>query len=43
LQFGEILPVGATKPQTVDVRFLAATNRELELEVREGRFREDLL
>jgi transcriptional regulator with GAF, ATPase, and Fis domain len=43
LQFGEVQPVGSTKVQTADVRFLAATNRDLEQEVREGRFREDLL
>jgi transcriptional regulator with PAS, ATPase and Fis domain len=43
LQFGEVQPVGSAQTQTVDVRFLAATNRDLQLEVREGRFREDLL
>jgi Nif-specific regulatory protein len=43
LQFGEVQPVGSTRIQKVDVRFLAATNRVLEDEVREGRFREDLL
>jgi DNA-binding NtrC family response regulator len=43
LQFGEIQPVGAARPQKVQVRFVAATNRDLEQEVREGRFREDLL
>jgi DNA-binding NtrC family response regulator len=43
LQFGEVLPVGSARPQSVDVRFVAATNRELDREVREGRFREDLL
>jgi two-component system response regulator HydG len=42
LQFGEIQPVGSVRTQTVDVRFVAATNRDLEREVREGRFREDL-
>ncbi len=42
LQFGEVQPVGATRPGTVDVRFLAATNRDLEEEVRKGKFREDL-
>ena len=42
LQFGEVQPVGSAKTQTVSVRFVAATNRDLELEVREGRFREDL-
>ncbi|MBI3799755.1 MAG: sigma-54-dependent Fis family transcriptional regulator [Deltaproteobacteria bacterium] len=38
----EVLPVGATTPAQVDVRILAATNRELEKEVEAGRFREDL-
>ncbi|HRE88260.1 MAG TPA: sigma 54-interacting transcriptional regulator, partial [Myxococcota bacterium] len=42
LQSGEIQKVGATKQVTVDVRIVAATNRKLEEEVREGRFREDL-
>jgi len=43
LQFGEIQPVGANRPSNVDVRFLAATNLNLEEEVAKGRFREDLL
>lgn len=43
LQFGEIMPVGSTQPLNVDVRFLAATNRNLEEEVKKGNFREDLL
>ena len=38
----EILPLGATTPVTVDVRLLAATNRDLKQEVESGRFREDL-
>ncbi|HUU33704.1 MAG TPA: sigma 54-interacting transcriptional regulator [Vicinamibacterales bacterium] len=42
LEESEILPVGATKPQQVDVRVLAATNADLEQRVSEGKFREDL-
>ncbi|MBL8736618.1 MAG: sigma-54-dependent Fis family transcriptional regulator, partial [Planctomycetes bacterium] len=42
LQRGEIRPVGASQPLLVDVRILAATNRDLLDLVREGRFREDL-
>ena len=42
LQEGEIRPVGATHVKHVDVRIVAATNRNLEEEVKKGRFREDL-
>lgn len=41
IQAGEFIPVGSTKPQSVDIRFVAATNKDLEKEMREGRFRED--
>src|SRR5450432_843698 len=42
LQEGEIRPVGSTQAKQVNVRIVAATNRNLETEVRAGRFREDL-
>ncbi|MDP6605868.1 MAG: sigma 54-interacting transcriptional regulator [Dehalococcoidia bacterium] len=42
LEQGEILPVGETRPQRVDVRVIAATNADLEQRVAHGRFREDL-
>ncbi len=42
LQEGEIRPLGTTKRRQVDVRVVAATNRDLEHDVRAGRFREDL-
>ena len=42
LQQGDFIPVGDTKSKTVDIRFLAATNKDLEEEVRQKRFREDL-
>ncbi len=42
LQDGEIEPLGAGGPVHVDVRVVAATNKDLEKEIREGRFREDL-
>ncbi len=38
----EILPVGGTQPTTVEVRILAASNRDLGTMVNEGKFREDL-
>jgi two-component system nitrogen regulation response regulator GlnG len=43
LQSGELSPVGSRRPERVDVRIIAATHRDVDLEVREGRFREDLL
>jgi transcriptional regulator with PAS, ATPase and Fis domain len=42
LEAKEILPIGSTTPHHVDVRVLAATNRDLKKEVEAGRFREDL-
>ncbi len=42
LEAKEILPIGSTTPRHVDVRVLAATNRNLNKEVEAGRFREDL-
>jgi transcriptional regulator with PAS, ATPase and Fis domain len=37
-----VLSVGAVKPKVIDVRFIAATNRDLDAEVARGRFRQDL-
>jgi transcriptional regulator with PAS, ATPase and Fis domain len=42
LEAKEILPIGTTTPRQIDVRILAATNRDLTQEVAAGRFREDL-
>ncbi|MBF0169195.1 MAG: sigma-54-dependent Fis family transcriptional regulator [Alphaproteobacteria bacterium] len=42
LQEGEIRPLGARQPRRVDVRVIAATNRNLEEDVASGRFRRDL-
>src|SRR5499426_2531077 len=42
LEAKEILPIGNTTPRHIDVRVLAATNRDLAKEVAEGRFRDDL-
>ena len=42
LQEGEFEPVGSSQTRKVDVRVIAATNRDLERSVHEGKFREDL-
>ena len=42
LQDGEIRPVGSPKPYRVDVRVIAATNRQLEQAIQDGTLREDL-
>ncbi len=42
LQTGELIRVGGERPVEVNVRVLAATNKDLEAEVRAGQFREDL-
>lgn len=42
LQEGEVDAVGGKRPTKVDVRIISATNRDLALNVSEGRFREDL-
>src|ERR1700752_1240679 len=42
LQEGKVRPVGSTEESDVDVRIIAATNKNFEKEIAEGRFREDL-
>jgi two-component system response regulator PilR (NtrC family) len=42
LQEGKVRPIGSTEESNVDVRIIAATNKDFEKEIAEGRFREDL-
>ena len=42
LESGEVLPIGASQPRTVDVRIVSATNQPLATMSGDGRFREDL-
>lgn len=42
LQEGKVRPIGSTDETDVDVRIIAATNKDFEKEIAEGRFREDL-
>ena len=42
LESGELIRVGESKPMKVDVRIIAATNRDLQKEIEKGQFREDL-
>src|SRR5256886_2351172 len=42
LQEGKVRPIGSTEELDVDVRIIAATNKDFEKEIAEGRFREDL-
>jgi transcriptional regulator with PAS, ATPase and Fis domain len=42
LEAKEILPIGSTTPRHIDVRVLAATNRNLQKEIEAGHFRDDL-
>jgi len=43
LQSNEVTPVGGRRPEAVDVRIVAATHRDLDQAVADGRFREDLV
>jgi DNA-binding NtrC family response regulator len=42
LEAGEVKPVGAARPRSIDVRVVCATHQDLQKRVREGTFREDL-
>src|SRR5204863_8257169 len=43
LETRQLTALGSVRPKPIDVRFIAATNRNLDALVAEGRFREDLL
>lgn len=43
LETKQVTPLGTVKPKSVDVRFIAATNRDLSALVQQGKFRDDLL
>jgi transcriptional regulator with PAS, ATPase and Fis domain len=43
LETRQVTPLGSVRPKAIDVRFIAATNRNLDAFVAEGKFREDLL
>lgn len=43
LETRQVTPLGSVRPKAIDVRFIAATNRNLDAFVGEGKFREDLL
>ncbi|MCA9184856.1 MAG: sigma-54-dependent Fis family transcriptional regulator, partial [Planctomycetales bacterium] len=42
LESGEVAPIGSDQPVTVDIRLIAATNRDVQVQVQQGTFREDL-
>ncbi|MFJ5770863.1 sigma-54 interaction domain-containing protein [Psychrobacillus sp. NPDC093180] len=42
IQQKEVIPVGGTQVQKLDIRIIAATNRDLSQQIKEGKFREDL-
>jgi two-component system, NtrC family, response regulator AtoC len=42
LESGELIRVGEVKPKKIDIRIVAATNRDLQKEIEDGRFRSDL-
>ncbi len=42
LEDRQVMPIGGLRPRPIDVRFISATNRDLEAEVKGGRFRQDL-